>query len=60
MDEENHFYGLYLFEQFPSAAFRLKNVRHYFISGVFELLICTITVTLSMSIGSRLVSPSPL
>ena len=60
MDGENHFYVLYLFEQFPSAAFRLKDVRHYFISGVFELLICTVAVTPSMNIGSRLAAPVEL
>jgi hypothetical protein len=49
----------YLVDQSPSAAVRLKHIRHYFISGVFELFICGTIVMLSMSIVSRFVSPSP-
>ena len=47
---------LYLIDQSPSAAVRLKVIRYHFISGVFELFICAI-VTSHRAIGPGLVSP---
>ena len=47
---ETWFLMLYLVNQFPSAAFRLKDIWHYLISGVFELFI-------RVRVVIRLVSP---
>ena len=46
---------LYLVDQLPSAAFRLKDIWHYLISGGFELFICA--VARPLAIGPRLISP---
>ena len=52
---------LYLVDQFPSAAVRLKDVWHHFISRVFEPSSCAvssaISVTSPMALGPRSVSP---
>ena len=48
---------LYLRDQFPSAAVRLKDIRHDFISARFELFNCASIVTLPTDIGSSSVSP---
>lgn len=46
---------LYLVNQFPSAAFHLKDIWYYLISRVFKLVICAVTSPLAT--GPRLISP---
>jgi hypothetical protein len=49
---------LYLVDQFPSAAVRLKDVWHHFISRVFEPISCTTGVFTPSIFGRRLAFPS--
>jgi hypothetical protein len=51
---------LYLVDQFPSAAVRLKDVWHHFISRVFQLSSCVTSIT-SITLGRRsVVYPSSI
>ena len=53
---------MYLVDQFPSTAFRLKDIRHHFISGVFELIICAVTspTTIGLTLVSGIIVGSSL